>query len=306
MTDKQSDGSEPSEEQEQVQFTPREMVEAVGGLCARGDYEEAELLGVVAVQAIAQAEPVPQRQLAAALSALAGAQLCNGSYEQAADHTTRAADIYRDLADDAVALGVSLHQAAVAQLHLGQLEAALPLLAEAAELLEKAGSEQASQDLCAVLLTMAELSVEADDCEHAEAMYGRVLEMLEGLEPTSEGHAAWLNSMTGKAFLGLGSAATRQQQAEQAKDYLSRASEFFEAAFGVGHPAMVESLEQVLLLYRLVGDEPAAQAVEQELQAARAAMEQRQIGETIDHDEAADESIATEGGEHDFEGREQS
>ena len=290
MKERRTDVEEQDEGEEAAQYTPQEMVAAVGALCARGDYQEAELLGAIAVQALEQvapAEPAQLRQLAAALCALAGAQLCSDSYPQAAEHTDRAAAIYRDLGDDDAALGMCLHQAAVAQLHLGQIDAALPSLAEAAELLEKDGSDGAQHDLCAVLLTMAELSVDADDCEQARAMYGRVLDMLEGQDPTSEGHADWLNAMTGKAFLGLGSAATREQQVEQAKDYLSRAAEFFEAAFGRGHPAMVEAHEQLLVLYRLLGDQPAAQAVEQELLAAQAAP---QDDEAIEQDAVDTES----------------
>ena len=140
-------------------------------------------------------------------------------------------------------------------------------LNRASELLETNKSSHLT-GFCAVLLTLAEVSQAVDDIDAAMDLFRRVLEELDGVQPQSEQHADALNLLTSKGFLGLGGATARSGEAARAKDLLARAVEFSEAAYGHGHPEMVSALTEVAAIYRVLGDEDAAKAIDEELAVA--------------------------------------
>ncbi|MEM9694935.1 MAG: hypothetical protein AAGA56_20505 [Myxococcota bacterium] len=173
--------------------------------------------------------------------------------------------------DEPLVLAEALHARAVTHLQQGELTDASPLLERAAELLKAHG---VVHDYAAVMLTFAEISLASGQRGDAEAVFQNVLAEVQQTEPESEEHASLLNSLTAKAFLGLGSAAVQAlagaeipggdhpvSRTELAKDMLSRAVEFIEAAHGAAHPETIEVLEAVVALYRMLGEDGEAAEV---------------------------------------------
>lgn len=232
-------------------------------LVAEGDYE-----GALHAAAAAHAHAEGELARARAARALAVAHQCLGQLTAAARHADEAIAAFGATGEDQHReLAEALHVRAVAHLSDDDLGAAGPLLERAAEIFDAAG---ATHDLAGVLLTMGEVALAFGDDEIAEGLYGRVLEDVEGTEPESEAHASFLNALTAKAFLGLGAVAVQRDEAAEAKDFLSRAIEFFDAAHGYAHPETIDALSQVAALYRELGDDGAATAVDEERRVAEA------------------------------------
>lgn len=185
----------------------------------------------------------------------------------AAAFTDRAiAALERSGASDVGAFADALHSRAVIHLQADQLGEAMPLLSRAASLLE--GAEDQRMAFAGVLCTMAEVAHATDEIDAAVSLLRRVLDTLDGLDAESEQHAAMLNALWAKGFFSLGSIAARRRDVDQAKDMLSRAVEFFEAAFGHGHPAMIAALADIAAIYRAIGQDDSALAIEEELAVA--------------------------------------
>lgn len=242
---------------------PAVAIEAVRELASDGDYEEAIALAHLALERFA---PDGDALVAGRLeSALASAYQCVGDIDSAAAAADRAiVALERGPASDPAELGVALHSRAVTHLLRGGLEDATPLLDRAAQALEGAG-EVARVDFLSVLLTMAEVAAASGVSDEALALDKRVLDEIAAIEPSSADHAAQLNRLTGRAFLGLGSTYARRGEADSAKDLIARAVEFFDAGYGHGHPEMTAALREVAAIYRALGDEDAAAAIEEEL-----------------------------------------
>jgi tetratricopeptide (TPR) repeat protein len=229
-------------------------------LVAEGDYEGA--LNAAAA-AHAQAEGFARVRAARALAVV---HQCLGQIDAAARHADEAIEGFEAAGEGSHReLAEALHVRAVVDLSRGDIGRAGPLLERAATILEEAG---AIHDLASVLLTMAEVALALGDDEVAEGIYGRVLDDVDGSEPESEDHASFLNALTGKAFIGLGAVAVQRDQAAEAKDYLSRAIEFYDAAHGYAHPETIDALAEIAALYRELGDENAAAATDEERRVA--------------------------------------
>ncbi|MEZ4442609.1 MAG: tetratricopeptide repeat protein [Polyangiaceae bacterium] len=244
------------------------MVDEAEALCMAGEYASGLLLAAAAVPGL-EADPKDTRALearACRLVALGHQSL--GHLARATVWADRAIGLGEGLGDDRPQdLGASLHIRAIVHLERGQLREASGLLERAAALLEKAGEDHRTE-LFAVLLTMAEVSLATGDFDAASEVFHRVLEEAGNLEPSSEEHAAALNAIVAKALLGIGGVHVERGEVAAAKDVLSRSVEFFDAAYGHNHPEMVEALTQIAALHRLVGDEAAAEAIEEELELA--------------------------------------
>ncbi len=167
---------------------------------------------------------------------------------------------------DAGVLGDALHARAVIHLQAEQLAEAMPLLSRAAALLDGAGDQPMA--LCGVLMTMAEVAHATEELDAAVDLVSRALDVLDGIDAESEQHAAMLNALWAKGFFSLGSVAARRGDVERAKDMLSRAIEFYDAAFGHGHPAMIAGLAEIAAIYRAIGQQDSALAIEEELAVA--------------------------------------
>lgn len=242
---------------------PAVAVGAVRELVSDGDYAEAISLGQLAIERFAA--DGDSLVLGRLESALASAHQCVGDVDAAAAAADRAiAALERGPGSDPGELGVALHCRAVAHLFHGGLEEATPLLDRAAQALEGAGKPSRA-DFLSVLLTMAEVAAASGASDEALALDKRVLDEIAAIEPASEEHAGELNRLTGRAFLGLGSTYARRGETDPAKDLLARAVEFFDAGYGHGHPEMTAALEEVAAIYRAIGDDDAAAAIEEEL-----------------------------------------
>jgi tetratricopeptide (TPR) repeat protein len=245
------------------------MVERADELCAEGEYHAGLFMAAAAVGAADGPDRDPD-VLARAFRVLSGAHLCLDQLAKAGAASERAIALLRELNGrngGRVELALALHTRALVYLQGGELDPALGLLEEALGILEALGDESVG-DRNMVRITMAEVALATENLEHARQLYQAVLSELTEHEAASEQHAAALNALLGKAFLGLGSTEARAERAHEAKDYLARAVEFFEQAYGHGHPEMVEVLLQVAALYRVLGDEAAAEAVDEELAVA--------------------------------------
>ena len=241
---------------------PETALQLATELCLEGSYDDAIELAEAAVTRFADAAKTDLGRLH---NVLASAYQCVGPLERCAVCADAAIAALRDGGDEAAAeLGVAYHTRAVAHLHQNGIEEAATLLDRAAEVLEAAGDE-ARVDFCSVLLTMAEVASATGANDEAIALCERVVNEMTGIEPESADHAAVLNRCTARAFLGLGSAFGQRGDNNDAKDYLERAVDFFDAGFGHGHPEMDAGLREVAAIYRALGDDPAALVIEEEL-----------------------------------------
>lgn len=239
-------------------MTPDHMLKDADALLAEGDYEGALTL---AAAAHAAAE-VAGTSVARSARATAIAHQCLGNLEAAGRYAAAAIEAFdAEGKHDSPQLAEALHVRAVVHLDAGDLETATPLLERAATILEGQG---AHHDLCAVLLTLGEVSLAVGSPDDAQGLFKRILDTVEGARAESEGHASQLNGLLAKAFLGLGAVAVQRDDALEAKDMLSRAQEFVEAGFGVAHPETVAALHEVASLYRILGDDEAAAAADEE------------------------------------------
>ncbi|MEM6787061.1 MAG: hypothetical protein AAF715_06035 [Myxococcota bacterium] len=153
------------------------------------------------------------------------------------------------------------HVWALTYLADGDLETATPALEQSAATFERVGSPHA---LAGVLLTLAEVSLAMGEGDDAEGLLERVVRDVQAIDPEGEAHAEHLNALMGKAFLGLGSLAVQRGRRDEARDRLSRAITFFEAAHGLAHPETIEALDEVVALYRRLGDEVSAAGAAEE------------------------------------------
>jgi tetratricopeptide (TPR) repeat protein len=254
--------------------TPDAMLNEADQLYAEGEYDAGLMLAAAALGELEAHAAGPSLTLARALRAVGQGHHALTQLDTAASFADRALGVLEALAEvDIGEVGDTLHMRAIVHLEQGNLEDALVLLKRGAALLE---AQKASHliGFCAVLLTMAEVSQAIDELDDATALYQRVLDEIDGVEPLSESHAQALNALTSKGFLGLGGTATRKGEDDLAKDLLARAVEFADAAFGHGHPEMFAALTEVATLYRLIGDEDAALVIDEELQIARRMLEE--------------------------------
>lgn len=253
--------------------TPRELIDAAEEAYICGNYDEALLATAVAMSQLDDESDEPDRiddaagdpkLVAAALRIAAGAHQGNGDHVQATELCERALRVAEMSGDEGFELASILSLRAHLHLHQDELDVAMPLLNRAAEIFE---ANKRTTELDSVLITMAEVSFAVDDPESAKQLFGRALEDLSDCKPTSDLHAKWLNGLTAKAFFGLAGSALRLGETAEASDYLARSIEFFEAAHGRGHPALLEALSGVAQIYRLLEDESAAEAIEAEIEA---------------------------------------
>jgi tetratricopeptide (TPR) repeat protein len=248
-----------------VSEDPRREAEALldeaEALGAEGDYEAALTLAAAARAELETAGDASSAELARVDAALALAHRYLGHAERAAELAARA---IAALGEHDPRRGVLLHLMATILLDAGAVDDALPLLELAAAILDAAGPAE-RHEFFAVLLSLAEVTRSAGHLDGALALVHRVLDELAEIEPTSAEHAALLNGIHAESFLRLGSIRVQTEMPREAKDYLARAVEFAEAAWGHGHPSMQEALGEVAALYRVMGDEAAADAAEAEL-----------------------------------------
>ncbi len=265
---------------------PHAMLGAARELASDGDYEDAAMVADRALANVGEGQAL----LAGSLhSALATARLALGDVDGAAAAAARAVSVLEGAGEEAASeLGHALHTTAMCHLHRGDIDAATSLLDRAAHTLGSAGPE-ARIDFFSVLLTLAEVAAATGATDEALALCTRVLDEVSSLEPSSEDHAAALNRITGRALFGLGSAFGRRGEVDEAKDYLARAIELFDAGYGHGHPEMTAALMDIAAIYRALGDEDAALAVEEELAAERG---DDLDGDAADEDEASDQGSA--------------
>lgn len=227
-------------------------------LLAEGDLEAA-LTHAAAAYGLAEDDAVGRAEAARALAAV---HLAQGGMEAARRYAMEAVEAFdAEGRDDDPQLAEALHVCAMTHLHAQDLEGATPLLERAAAVLDRSGPRHA---LCSVLLTLAEVSLALGQGDDAEGLFTRVLDDVQTIKPESEPHAAHLNALNGKAFLGLGGLAVQRDRRDDARDRLSRAIEFFEAGHGLAHPETIEALVEVAALYRVLGDESAAEATDEE------------------------------------------
>lgn len=248
---------------------PEPALDAAQELCSEGDYAEAIELAVLALERFADAGNVMTARFH---NVLASAYQATGALAESARSADAAIAALEEGPDsDAVELGVACHTRAVCYLHAGKIDEATPLLDRAAESLEEAGPD-ARIDFGLVLLTMAEVASASGAADGAGALCERVITEMTHAPPTSEEHARALNRVTARAFLGLGSSYAQRGETDEAKDYLARAVEFFDAGFGHGHPEMTAGLVEVAALYRAIGDEDAAAVIDEELAVVKKAL----------------------------------
>jgi len=227
-------------------------------LLAEGDLEAA-LTHAAAAYGLAD-DNAPGRPEAA--RALAAVHLAKGGVDAARRYAAEAvAGFDAEGRDEDPQVAEALHVQAMTHLHARDLAAATPLLERAASVLDSSGPRHA---LCSVLLTLAEVSLALGHGDDAEGLFTRVLEDVQKIKPESEAHAAHLNALNGKAFLGLGGLSVQRERRDKARDRLSRAVEFLDAAHGLAHPETIEALGEVAALYRVLGDESAAEATDEE------------------------------------------
>ena len=231
-------------------------------LLAEGDLDAA-LTHAAAAYGLAEDRPAGRAEAARALAAV---HLAQGGVEAAGRYASEAVAAFdAEGRDEDPQLAEALHVSAMTHLHARDLAAATPLLERAAAVLDRVGPRHA---FCSILLTLAEVSLALGQRDDAEGLLTRVLDDIQTITPASEAHAAHLNALNGKAFLGLGGLAVQRDERDEARDRLSRAVEFFEAAHGMAHPETVEALTEVAALYRVLGDEGAADAADEELSVA--------------------------------------
>ena len=241
-------------------------------LAAAGEYDAALWCAAAAFGELAAVESSPLER-GRLLRLLATCHQCVGASRRAGELATGAVSaLEQGLPDSAAELGEALHTLAITHLEQQDLESALPLLERSAGLLE--GKPDRTIELCAVLLTMAEVSKVTGAADEALGLLGKVLDQMGSIEAVSEAHAGALNAITAKAFLGLGGAYGQSGDSATAKDYLARSIEFFDAAYGHGHPEMTEALTEVAAIYRVLGDADAAEAIEEELAVAERMLEE--------------------------------
>lgn len=260
-----SEGNGRSELVDEITFDltkPETALEAIRAQCADGEYADAIDLVQTALEHFEDADVASR---AALHNLLATAQQAVGEIERSAKSAEAAITLLEEATGTHGAeLGVALHTRALAHLHEGNIDEATTLLDRAAQALDDAGPE-ARVDFCSVLLTMAEVASASGESGGAQALAERVIGEMTSIQPSSEEHAAHLNRVTAKAFLCLGSALAQGGAADDAKDFLARAIEFFDAGFGHGHPEMTAGLEAVAGIYRALGDEDAAAVIDEEL-----------------------------------------
>lgn len=249
-------------------FSCPNMVDRAEELFVEGEYAASLLLAAAAVGALDR-EVGDTRLLEARASRLvAMGHQSLGHLDRAVFWAERALTAAERIEEEAPEeLGAAMHSRAILHLERGQLREAVPRLERAAELLDEAGDEHRA-DYHAVLLTMAEASMAMGDIDTAKAGFESVLEDVGELDPESETHAGALNAITAKAMLGLGGVYAQQDDKAKAKDLLARAIEFFDAAYGHNHPEMMAALGEVAAIYRVLGDDDAARAIEEELTVA--------------------------------------
>jgi len=244
------------------------MVDRAEELFVEGEYAASLLLAAAAVGAL-DTEVGDTRLLESRASRLvAMGHQSLGHLDRAvlwAERALNAAEKIREEAPEE--LGAALHTRAILHLERGQLREAVPRLEQAAELLDEAGDEHRA-DYHAVLLTMAEASMAMGDLDTAKNGFESVLEDVSDMDAESETHAVAINAITGKAMLGLGGVHAQREETAKAKDFLARAIELFDAAYGHNHPEMIGALQEVAAIYRVIGDDAAAKAIDEELAVA--------------------------------------
>jgi len=252
---------------------PHELIEAAEQACLEGDYDDALMATAIAMNQLCEESNEPDKEddsagdpklVAAALRIAAAAHQGNGDLVQATEMCARALRVVEMSGDEGVELGTILSLQAQNHLEKDEIAEAMPLLDRAAEIFE---ANDRGSELDAVLITMAEVSFAINDPESAKQLFGRALEDLAERKPTSALHAKWLNGLTAKAFFGLAGTSLRLGRDGEAADYLARSIDFFEAAHGRGHPALLEALAGVAQVYRLLEDDSAAEAIEAEIEA---------------------------------------
>jgi tetratricopeptide (TPR) repeat protein len=244
------------------------MVDRAEELFVEGEYAASLLLAAAAVGAL-DTEVGDKRLLESRASRLvAMGHQSLGHLDRAVFWSERALTAAERIEEEAPEeLGAAMHTRAILHLERGQLREAVPRLEKAAELLDEAGDEHRA-DYHAVLLTMAEASMAMGDIDTAKNGFESVLEDVGEMDPESETHAGALNAITAKAMIGLGGVHAQYEENDKAKDYLARAIEFFDAAYGHNHPEMIAALEEVAAIYRVIGDDAAAKGIEEELAVA--------------------------------------
>jgi len=249
---------------------PEQMLMQAAELYAEGEYDAGLMVAAATLGELEACGATSSTLVARAFYAVGQGHHSLGRASQAAGFVDRSLEIWDQVSAaerDAGEVGNALHTRAILHLEDGRLDDAMRLLNTAASSLEANAGEHLVS-FCAVLLTLAEVTLVTGNPDEAVLLLERVLEDVAGTEPQSEEHATALNALTAKAMLGLGSAAARRSDHEVAKDLLSRAVEFFDAAFGHGHPEMIAALNEVAAIYRVLGDERAAAAIDEELAVA--------------------------------------
>ena len=243
-----------------------DMLNEAEQLFREGEHDAGLMHAAAALAELEAAAEGDPKLLIRALRNVARGHLDLSRLDAAATHLDRALKLLGDGGDDTL-LADTLHMRAVVHLHAQRLADAMPLLERAAKIFEAAGESRSEK--CAVLITMAEVAQDIGELGAADGLFRRVLNENGGVKPESEAHALVINALSGRALFGLGSVAARRGEVDAAKDLLARSIEFFDAAYGHGHPEMIAALTEVAAIYRFVGDETAAQGIEEELAVAQ-------------------------------------
>jgi tetratricopeptide (TPR) repeat protein len=282
-------GHEHDDDDDGEELTPEELFDTIEVAAAEGAFAEAGMMVALAKSAFDSGQLDDAVLRARFESAQAELERCQGNLDVAADHASRAVSALEGLgAAGTRTLAGAIYTSALIQLDREDVDGAMLALERAARMLEA----QAPVDvdvLASVLITMGEVSLEVGEAEGSQRLFGRVLELLRDVEPTSEGHARGLNALTGKAFLGLGAGAAQLRKNAEAKDFLERAVEFLDEGLGAGHPVLIEALERVVETYRAMGDDAAAELAEEELEAARQAFDEANDDDEDDLDDEDDD-----------------
>lgn len=246
--------------------TPKDMLAEAEQLYCEGEYDAGLMVAAAALAVLdADDDRTPVRAKAYYLVGQGHHHL--ERLEGAAGFTDKAiAAFEQQPSPDVGSFGDALHSRAVIHLQRGELGEALPLLSRAAGLLENAADQRMA--FAAVLLTMAEIAHGGGEPDDAVGLLRRVLDVLADLEAKSEQEAAMINALWAKGFFSLGSIAARKGDVAEATDLLSRSVEFFDAAFGHGHPAMIAALQDIAAIFRAIGHDDQAAAIEEELAVA--------------------------------------
>jgi tetratricopeptide (TPR) repeat protein len=253
----------------QSKSTGNDRIDEADALRAEGEYEAALNLGASVVAEFETQDDPDDVSLGKAYRGLADTHACLGNLERAGLSADRAIAHFDAAGVTDPALALALHTRALVHLESEQMPEAIKALDRAAEVVD--GGEHVVE-LATVLLTMAEVGNATGNSDDAVSLYERVLDDLQSAAPLTEEHAVALNAITAKAFFGLGSTSARIGKPDEAKDYLARSLSFFEAGFGHGHPEMRVALGEIAALYRYLGEDQAAQSIEQELETAEVLM----------------------------------